>query len=227
MNIRRAVIIALLISAVISGALIAPIAHDKYLAHLADEALNAPPSPANDNEQQAIVRAFLLSAERDPFFVKEGLHPYFDVMTPRGVCLESERVNCDRFEMFTLDVTTGLVDASDPSIPLILQLQLEKQLASRARNSVPLGATIQSVDLSKDDQFTCVPGQLCRCKSNVNPDTVFLRLSRAVMSPARDQALALAGRIYCDGSAGYYKLLFARQSGTWRVSQQAYVGGGP
>jgi hypothetical protein len=227
MNIRRSVIVALLMSAVISGALIAPIAHDKYLAHLAAEALDAEPSPANDSEQQALVRAFLLNAELDPFFVKEGLHPYFDVTTPRGICLEAEKAHCDRFEMFTLGDTTGLVDASDHSIPLLLQLQLEKQVASRSQNLVPLRANIRTVDLSKDDQFACIPGQLCRCKGNINPDTIFLRLSRAVMSSDRQRALALAGRIFCDGGAGYYKLLFAKQSGIWQVSQQAYVGGGP
>jgi hypothetical protein len=227
MNVKRSVIIGLLISAVVSGALIAPIAHHKYLSYVANQALDAPPSPSNDSEQQAIVSAFLQSAKRDPFFVKEGLRPYFDLMTPRGICLKAERASCDRFEMFTLDETTGLVDASDHSIPLILQLQLEKQVAHRSRNSMPIDATIPIIDLSKDDQFICAPGQLCRCKGQADPDSVFLRLSRAVMSSDRQQALALAGRIFCDGGAGYYKLLFVNKSGIWRVSQQTYVGGGP
>ena len=129
--------------------------------------------------------------------------------------------------MFTLSNSTGLIDISDHSIPLPLQMQLEKQVSVRERNPAPLEAAIPVVDLTTNGLFVCHPGQLCRCKASVDRDSVFLRLSRAVMSRDRQQALALSGRIFCDGGAGYYKLLFEKQAGNWRISKRAYLGGGP
>jgi hypothetical protein len=218
-------LVALTIAVVVAGVLVAPLAYDKYVVLSARKALNAPPSPANEEEQQSLIHAYLLSEASDQ--AEMQMRPYFDLATPRGICLYSERADCDRFEMFTLSNSTGLVDASDHSIPLHLQMQLEKQVAVRERNAAPFEAVIPVVDLAANDMFVCHPGQLCHCKASVDRDSVFLRISRAVMSLDRQQALALSGRIFCDGGAGYYKLLFEKQAGSWRIATRAYLGGGP
>jgi hypothetical protein len=224
MDIRRLLLVALTIAAVLAGIILAPLAYDKYLAYAARKALQAPPSPANDEEQQSLIRTYLLSEENH--FIRQRLRPYFDLATPRGICLNSERAECDRFEMYTLSNDTGLVDLSDHSISSLLQMQLEKQVTIRERNAAPLETTIPVIDIAANGLFVCHRGELCRCNSSVERDSVFLRLSRAVMSRDRQQALALSGRIFCDGSAGYYKLLFEKRAGNWRISKRVYVGGG-
>ena len=199
-----------------------PILRTQWKAHQEARELQAPPVIATDQEQIEIIAAFLNSYIEDEAKRRSRLDNapvYFDPTVAVASCDRTRSVPCGSFEFISMDPDVSYVDSSDQTVPLRLQMQLEKLVQARIKNPAVSELRIPTRTIRNSD-LVCLPERRCECKDTTDAGATFLRISRAALSDDRRVAAALSGEIYCDKSLSYAVLLLEKGNSGWKVKDR-------
>ncbi len=206
--------IVIVLTALISVALVLPLVVGWWSERVAMNGFVL----ADSQTQERIVQSYLRNLESEPPLCSPSgecirYKTYFDKMSAQLLPVETEKLP-DQFVALTMGEAT-LVDRANPQIPIPLQELLQRSVVLQTHNVDPRvpGITYVSAPQERPPLGT---QEAC----SASPTARLVRISRAAVHIATNQAVSLVLVFYCGGNPGISVVRFVRQNTDWRVAER-------